>query len=335
PVYMLRQARTSQTDAQAAAISRHDEDQVDEYRRLLYVGMTRARERLYLTGISKARTPTDGWYGLVRAALAPAESEAGEDGELAEPIVFGQGAAGPLHDKETPEKSGEPAMPDWLSRPAPPATCAPAPLRPSRALAEPDPPDPDFVIGLSALPDAAASLARGRMVHALLERLADLPLADRRAAAEIIIAGEPGIEVTERAAIVDEVFAVLDDPALAALFGPQSRAEVAIAGNLATATGVFAVSGRIDRLAITDEAILIADFKTNRGVPSRPEDTDPAYILQMALYRRLLAESHSGPPPRALLVWTAGLQIMEVPDALMEAALAAHGLGDAIAVTGA
>ena len=335
PAHMLRQARDLQTTAQAAAIARHDEEQTDEYRRLLYVGMTRARERLYLTGISKARTPPDGWYGLVRAALAPAESEAGEDGELAEPIVFGQGAAGPLHDKETPEKSGEPATPDWLSRPAPPAPCAPAPLRPSRALAEPEPPDPDVVIALSALPDAAAAQARGRLVHAMLERLPDLRLADRRAAAEIIIAGEPGIEAGERAAIAGEAFAVLDDPALAALFGPHSRAEVAIAGNLATPAGAFAVSGRIDRLAVTEDAVLIADFKTNRLVPARPEDADPAYILQMALYRRLLAESHTGRPLRALLIWTAGPQIMEVPDALLDAALAARGLDDAIAVTGA
>ena len=336
PVHMLRQAKDFQTVAQAAAIAAQDKDQVDEYRRLLYVGMTRARERLYLTGISKPRTPPDGWYGLVRAALAPAQSPAeSEDGELTAPIVFGEGAAGLLHDKETPKKYDELARPDWLDRPAPPAPRAPAPLRPSRALAEPDPPDPDAVIALSALPDAATALARGRLAHALLERLPGLPPADRRAAADIIIAGDPGIEAGERAAIIEEAFAVLDDPDLAALFGPQSRAEVAIAGNLATSAGAFAVSGRIDRMAITGEAVLVADFKTNRLVPARPEDADPAYILQMALYRRLLAESVAARPVRALLIWTVGPQIMVVPDALMDAALAGRGLGDAFPVTGA
>jgi ATP-dependent helicase/nuclease subunit A len=332
PVHMLRQAKDFQTAAQATAITRHDADQIDEYRRLLYVGMTRARERLYLTGISKPRTPLDGWYGLVRAALAPEQSE---DGKLTEPIIFGQGAAGPPRDKETSIKCHKLAVPDWLARPAPPVPRPPAPLRPSRALAEPDPPDPDAVLGLSGLPDAAAALARGRLVHALLERLPHLPAENRRAAADIIIAGEPGIETGEREAIVDETFAVLDDPALAVLFGPQSRAEVAIAGDLATPAGAFAVSGRIDRIAITNEAVLIADFKTNRLVPSRSEDADPAYILQMALYRRLLAESDSARPPRALLIWTAEPKVMEVPDALMDAALAARGLDDAIPVTGA
>ena len=183
--------------------------------------------------------------------------------------------------------------------------------------------------------DAATALARGRLAHALLERLPGLPPADRRAAADIIIAGDPGIEAGERAAIIEEAFAVLDDPDLAALFGPQSRAEVAIAGNLATSAGAFAVSGRIDRMAITGEAVLVADFKTNRLVPARPEDADPAYILQMALYRRLLAESVAARPVRALLIWTVGPQIMVVPDALMDAALAGRGLGDAFPVTGA
>jgi ATP-dependent helicase/nuclease subunit A len=338
PVHLLRQARAFQTAAQAAAIARHDKDQVDEYRRLLYVGMTRARERLYLTGIAKPRTPPDGWYGLVRSALAPDDLE-GDDDELAEPLVFGEGATGPLRDEETPERHGKPATPDWSSRPVPPAPRPPAPLRPSRALAEPDPPDPDAIIGLSGLPDATIALARGRLVHALLERLPALPSADRRAAADIIVSGESGLETGERAAIIDEAFAVLDDPELAVLFGSQSRAEVAIAGSLATPAGAFAVGGRIDRIAMTGESVLVADFKTNRQMPAQPEDVDPAYVLQMALYRRLLAESLadslSGRPLRALLVWTAGPQIMAVPDALMDAALVARGLGDAFPVTGA
>jgi len=339
PAYMLRQAKAWETTAQAAAIARHDEDQVDEYRRLLYVGMTRARERLYLTGIGRPRTPADGWYGLVRAALAPAQSEDGEDDELAETVVIGQGAAGPLQEEETPKKRRDRAPPQWLGRPAPPAPRAPAPLRPSRALAEPDPPDPDAVIALAGLPDAATALTRGRLVHGLLEYLPDLPPADRRAAAAIFLASEPGLETAGRAAILGEVFAVLNDPDLAALFGAHSRAEVAIAGRLATGAGVFAVSGRIDRIAITGKAVLIADYKTNRTVPARPEEVDPAYILQMALYRRLLTESlaasHSGRPLRALLIWTAGPQIMALPDALLDAALAARGLGDANAVTDA
>ena len=54
-----------------------------------------------------------------------------------------------------------------------------------------------------------------------------------------------------------------------------------------------------------------------------------------ALYRRLLADSLAGRPVRTLLIWTAEPKIMEVPDVLLDKALAARGLGDAIAVTGA
>ncbi len=331
PVHMLRQAKAFQTAAQATAIARHDADQTDEYRRLLYVGMTRARERLYVTGIEKPRAPPDGWYGLVRAALAPTAGDV-EDGE---PLVFGAGATGPLPDEAGPKHRGRPVIPDWLGRPAPPPPRAPAPLRPSRVLAEPEPPDPDAVIALADLPASATAVARGRLVHALLERLPDLPPTERRAAADIIIAGDAQIGAGDRLAIIDEVFAVLHDRRLAALFGPHSRGEVAIAGNLATPAGTFAVSGRIDRIAITDEAVLIADYKTGRLVPERPEDAEPSYILQLALYRRLLAHSHAGRPLRALLVWTAGPEVMEVPEAVLQAALADCGLADAIAARGA
>ena len=332
PVRMLRQAKVFQTADQAAAIAAQDSDQVDEYRRLLYVGMTRARERLYVTGIARPRTPADGWYGLVRKALDPAQ---GETGEPDAPIVLGDGPQGSPPQDKIAQECQVPAVPDWLDRPVPSVQRPPAPLRPSRALAEPDPPDPDAVIGLSDLPDAATALARGRLVHALLERLPDLPPADRRAAAGIIMAGDPDIADGDRAAIIDEAFAVLDDPSLAALFGPQSRAEVAIAGNLATPAGAFAVSGRIDRIAITGQAVWIADFKTNRLVPARPEDADPAYILQMALYWKLLAESFAGRPVRTSLIWTAGPMAMDIPAALLDTALAARGLGDAIAASGA
>ena len=49
------------------------------------------------------------------------------------------------------------------------------------------------------------------------------------------------------------------------------------------------VSGQIDRLAVTDDAVLIADFKTNRPPPKTAEETPALYLAQMALYRAALA----------------------------------------------
>ena len=78
----------------------------------------------------------------------------------------------------------------------------------------------------------------------------------------------------------------------------------------------IAVAGQIDRLAVTPEAVLIADYKTNRPAPRTVEDVPKPYVTQLALYRAVLAGLYPERPVRAALVWT------EVPD-LME--LAARG----------
>ena len=57
---------------------------------------------------------------------------------------------------------------------------------------------------------------------------------------------------------------VLNDDRFAALFAPGSRAEVPIVGSVTIAGETVAVSGQVDRLVVTPDAVLIADFKTGR-----------------------------------------------------------------------
>ncbi len=113
-------------------------------------------------------------------------------------------------------------------------------------------------------------------------------------------------------------FAVLDDARFAPVFGPGSRAEVAVTG----VVGGVPVSGRLDRLVITPERVLVVDYKTNRPAPDRAEDADPAYVAQMAVYAAVLAELYPDRPVEAALVWTDGPKLTPVPPALMAEALA-------------
>jgi len=108
------------------------------------------------------------------------------------------------------------------------------------------------------------------------------------------------------------------------VFAPGSRAEVPIVGRVAGADGsVVAVSGQVDRLAVTGETVLIADYKTDRTVPRRLSEVADAYIVQLALYRAVLARIYSQQTIRAALIFTAGPNLIEVPGTAMEAALAA------------
>ncbi len=57
---------------------------------------------------------------------------------------------------------------------------------------------------------------------------------------------------------------MLDDPRFAELFAPGSRAEVPIVGWIEIMAEKTRVSGQVDRLVVTKEAVLIGDFKTGR-----------------------------------------------------------------------
>ena len=57
---------------------------------------------------------------------------------------------------------------------------------------------------------------------------------------------------------------------------------MALAGAAAGLPAGLEISGRVDRLVVTPDRVLVVDFKTNRPSPDRIEDADPAYMLQMA-----------------------------------------------------
>ena len=167
------------------------------------------------------------------------------------------------------------------------------------------------------------ALARGRIVHRLLQALPEIAPERRAEAAERHLA-RVGQAFTPdaRAAILAEVLAVLDDPAFAPLWATGSRAEVPIVGRLVRDRAPpLVVSGQVDRLAVTVEAVLIADYKTNRPAPRRLEDVPRSYVAQLALYRAVLQKLYPGREVRAALVWTDIPDLLAVPNTALEAAL--------------
>ena len=169
--------------------------------------------------------------------------------------------------------------------------------------------------------DRDKALARGVAVHRLLQSLPDIPSAARAEAARRHLdrtAAE--FSADERKTIVEQILLLLEDPRFAQLFLPGSRAEVAIVGRLHG--GTLAVSGQVDRLAVTSDSVLIADYKTNRPAPRRLAEVPDAYVGQLALYRAVLGELYPGKRIRAALVWTDVPDLMEISDATLDAALA-------------
>jgi ATP-dependent helicase/nuclease subunit A len=289
----------------------------DEYRRLLYVAMTRAIDRLVVCGMQGLQKLPDGcWYTLVRGALEPhCRSEANDfdDGEVwrfRKPPAAEDRASAPR-----PEPAPQPPLPGWLTQPARAEAPKVQPLSPSRAF------ENDKPVRAGTGSNRAKAIVRGNLVHRLLQALPGIPRERRAADARDFLARAVEFTAAERDAMAEQVRTVLDDPRFAELFAPGSRAEVPIVGRVTLDGRDYAVSGQVDRLAVTDSAVLIADYKTNEPFPQRPEDA-PEYIAQLALYRLVLSRLYPNRTVRAALIWTAGPALMVLPAALLDDALA-------------
>jgi ATP-dependent helicase/nuclease subunit A len=302
-------------EARACAVRAAEE----EYRRLLYVAMTRAADRLIVCGATGQRKRPDGcWYDLVRNALEPiAVQEPAESGD--EAVLRLQKWQVTEFQPELP-LAAEPATwprPDWLTRGLE-GQVARTIVRPSGALDEPG----AASVGMDDTRRRA--LARGTLMHRLLQSLPDIAPERRAGAAHRYLdrAGHLFTEV-ERAGIADQVLSLLDDPRFAPLAAPGTRAEVPIVGRLRRdGLPPFMVSGQVDRLAVTADLVLIADYKTNRPAPRHLEDVPAPYLAQLSLYRAVLAGLYPGRPVRALLVWTEIPDFMEISAAALDASLA-------------
>jgi ATP-dependent helicase/nuclease subunit A len=313
-----------QDGVSAAARTARERAMRQEHRRLLYVAMTRAEDRLYVCGwAGRSTVPDDCWYRRIEAGLReraipfafePPSSLAGTWTGAALRLETPQEAA-PEDDRAAAAQA--PALdvvPDWARRPAPAEPEPPRPLAPSR----PDVPDPPLRSPLAA--PGVDPYRRGRLVHALLEALPDLAEAERAAACRRYLARPAhGLDEEAREAIARETLAVLDDPRFAPLFAPGSRPEVPIVGRVSGRV----VSGQVDRLVVTDEAVLVVDYKSNRPPPVDASQVPPAYLRQMAAYAAVLAQVYPGRAMRCALLWTDGPHLMP----LSEAALAAHAPG--------
>jgi ATP-dependent helicase/nuclease subunit A len=121
--------------------------------------------------------------------------------------------------------------------------------------------------------------------------------------------------------LLDGVIAILETTDFTEIFGPGSRAEVAITAEARGPDGAsLLISGQIDRLLIREQDVLILDYKTGGKIPSRPEWIAPAHLAQLAAYRAALQRMFRDKPVRAALLWSEAPMLMEVPGALLDTA---------------
>ncbi|HEX5454091.1 MAG TPA: double-strand break repair helicase AddA [Stellaceae bacterium] len=310
--------------AERDALRRRD---LQEYRRLLYVALTRAQDRLYVCGWETRRPATEaphwhalcraGWHGLAAPFAFDARPLIGEregwhgEGLRLEAVQI----ASPVREAAPSGALRRGPLPAWVTAPPPPEPTPPRPLLPSR----PSGPEPATLSPLAAR--GRDRFKRGLLVHRLLQSLPDLPAGERAAAARRFL-GLPvhGLDADEQAGICAETLAVLNAPEFAEVWGPGSQSEVPVVGLIAGAAagGTHALSGQIDRLVVTRERVLIVDFKTVRPPPATPEEVPALYLQQLAAYRAALARIYRDRPVECALLWTDGPRLMAIDAALLD-----------------
>lgn len=313
----------------------------EESHRLLYVALTRAEDRLIITGASNKDTVPDGsWYDLCQKGLAKTGEPYRFDlGEASGAVWQGEGRLLSFQPKawqqahetidDDPQDCNEQTLPPWLYRAPISEPAASKLLIPSVPGEE----EPTVKSPLGRLPlsrttekqnrggTCIAGFQRGRLLHRLLQSLPDhAPDKWEVMARHYLSSPLHALSEAEVKGYSQEVLSIMAHPEFATLFGPNSRAEVPVTGLVQRQDGrVDAVSGKIDRLLIEKSKITILDFKTNRPSPQTLAEVPFAYLRQLYLYREVLKPLYPNRTIHCCLLWTDEARLMPIPDQVLGA----------------
>ncbi len=271
-----------------------DDLQAEEYNRLLYVALTRAKDRLYICGWdnkkTKKETVTANWYDLILSSLP---TEIKPDADKIIRITNQQLKRIDI----TPIKTNTPqtiTLPNFIfSSPVKEGPLS-KPLMPSKS-------DEEYVETHSVLgADRSYAMRRGTFIHQLLQYLPDIKEDKRRMVANRLKPDD--IEIPEN------LFTLFEKEEFKHLFSKTSQAEVPIVGVLNNQV----ISGQIDRVAITDDYVFLVDFKSGKYVPSSEQEVPLSYQKQMQIYKNLLKKIFPDKMIRTFLLWTENLTLMEL-----------------------
>ena len=292
-----------------AIVAAKEKRDLEEHWRLLYVALTRAADRLIVSGVapkpkkdgSEAR-PAGCWHLMVQRAMTAIAAAPIEQDRWGAALIHG--SASPARAGKAPKKSGASpiTVPEWAREQAPPEARPPRPLAPSAIAADDE----------SAPPPSEAMRAaaiRGTWIHQLLERLPPVEASVRAAAAGRWLEKSAGVnDPAVRREIVDQVCGLLENPRFAHLFGPGSLGEAPLAATLPDGR---VIAGTVDRLLVEEGRISVIDFKTGR-VPAGESDIPNAHRAQMSAYADALRVIFPGREIRAALLYTNGPKLIEV-----------------------
>ena len=276
--------------------------QAEERLRLLYVAMTRAEKWLIVGAAGDVGDGDASWYNIVADGMT---ARGAYDDVLAD-IPIKRVSEGdwnaPPRIKRKPQPSQQIDKPVFGDVPIPvrPKTISPSELEGAKVIA-----------GDPGGDDQDAAMARGTLIHQLLEHLPLSHPQDRhRLGMQLIDRGD--------ATLVDDVIALLEKPDLGWLWDSAALTEVDITADIA---GLGRIHGAIDRLVVTDDKVTAVDFKSNRLVPDTPDQTPLGVKRQLGVYRDALRQIYPDRTVVVAILWTNDGTLMHLPDEVLHEAM--------------
>jgi ATP-dependent helicase/nuclease subunit A len=312
PLWKLKSKRDE--PVRAAARRNGRDERMREYRRLLYVALTRARDRLIICGHETGRNGTepDCWYDLVALSMQTldAETVSLDDGE--EILRFGSVPV-EAADDEPVAPAGRvllPGLPAWVAAKAP-REALPEPLLATGRSRR-------VVVTADAEVRNNVALDRGTVVHRILDAMAGLP--EQRWAPVALDIARKSLVPTMVQGVVSEALRVRQDPEFEELFGVNSRGEFPMRGELQWQGKPHKFDWRLDRMVLRSADVLVLEFKTDRVVPKANSAIRPQYVRQLALYRRAVSSLFPEKPVSCGILWTVEPRLTVIPSNYLDEA---------------
>lgn len=272
PQRILLSARQGERDEKTSALlAQQQQADTREQANLLYVALTRARQRLIISGCRPSKGSDLGWYGLIKQHFEELAQQQ-DDGlwyyETGQPPCAQQ--------SQSAQTSQITALPQALCQALQPPALD-IEIAPSHSVSKG---------GVTATQDED-SLQRGIAIHRFLESMTQTPSAEDDAL-QRRIALELGVEAEQAtlSAWCGEARKLIADPALSAVFAPLAAKALNEVPIIYHDQGRH-VHGIIDRLIIGEECITIVDYKTHRiHSTAQMQALVQHYRAQMLAYQR-------------------------------------------------
>lgn len=216
----------------------------------------------------------ENWYHTLKSILSPLSKTTEEGGMIYEPIPSS------ISKKSLSDTNPSIEVPQWLfEKPLLPET----PPKEKQTKTE--------------------AMRRGDLIHKLFELLPTLT-GDLKTASENWLIKQKHKMVLKEDDL-EKILLILNHPEYSHFFGENSLAEVAITHQNS--------QKRIDRLLLTQNTVVILDYKTTVNPPLSLEDVPEFYRIQLFEYAEIMQKIYKNHQIRTFLLWTEGPYLMEIP----------------------